>query len=275
MSSLKPDLYGGQKQPSKTSNTELRVQNPDAGLAYDSAEFQVAGNVVPGSLQFQPSTAQVEVKHGTTAVTHERHMSERSAGFQLSVNESSMIMTNLANMSSIAAVITQATTGFTQATISAGSLSTELTLSSATGLTTDDLVYTTFNEGQLTEFTEERYVKKVSSDTVTLRTPFSKAPATNQVLKRATEISQIEGGGDYKERHFNIKTSGDDQSVHVVNYPSAIVTGATNKKGGNNEVMGMDLTVAANATEYTGTGVSVPKFSTEHFIPRNIAKALS
>lgn len=275
MSTLKPDLYGGQRMPSKTSNTELRVQNPDALLAYDSAEFQVAGNMVPGSLQFQPSTAQVEVKHGTTAVTHERHMSERSAGFQCSVNESSAIMTALANMSSIAPVFTPATSGFTMATISAGSLSTELTLSSASGLTTDDLVYTTFNSGQLTQFTEERYVKKVSSNTVTLRTPFSKAPATDQLIYRALNISQIEGGGDYKERHFNIKTSGDDESVHIVDYPSAIVTGATNKKGGNNEVMGMDLTVSANATEYTGTGISVPKFSTEYMIPRNIAPTLT
>lgn len=275
MSSLKPDLYGGQKMPSKTSNTELRVQNPDALLDYDSPEFQVAGNAVPGSLQFQPSTAQVEVKHGTTAVTHERHMSERSAGFQVSVNESSVIMKNLANMSSIAPVFAQATSGFTQATIQAGSLSTELTLSSATDLTTDDLVYTTFNAGQLTEFTEERYVKKVASTTVTLRSPFSKAPATDQVLKRAVDIAQTEGGGDYKERHFNIKTTGDDQSVHILNYKSAIVTGATDKKGGNNEVMGMDLTVAANATEYTGSGGSVPVFSVEHFKPRNIAKALT
>lgn len=275
MSSNKPDLYGGQRMPSKTSNTELRVQNPDAGLAYDSLEYQVAGNLVPGSLQFQPSTSQVEVKHGTTAVTHERHMSERSAGFQCSVNESSSIMSALANMSSIPHTYTQATDGFTQATISAGSLSTELTLSSASGLTTDDLVYTTFNSGQLTEFTEERYVKRVSSNTVTLRTPFSKAPATDQVLKRSVVNSQIEGGGDYKERHFNIKTSGDDQSVHIVDYPSSIVTGATNKKGGNSEVMGMDLTIAANATEYTATGTSVPKFSTEYMIPRNVAKALS
>jgi hypothetical protein len=275
MSTLRPDLYGGQKMPSKTSNTELRVQNPDAGLAYDSAEYQIVGNVVPGTLAFQPTTAQVEVKHGTTAVTHERHMSERSAGFTASVNESSSILMALANMSSIAPVFTQATTGFTQATISAAATALQMTLSSATGLTTDDLVYTVFNEGQLTEFTEEKYVRSISGNVVTLRNPFSKAPAANQILKRATEISQIEGGSDFKERHFNIKTSADDQSVHVLNYPSAIVTGATNKKGSNGEVMGMDLTVAANATEYTGTGVSVPKFSTEHFIPRNIAKALS
>lgn len=274
MSTLRPDLYGGQKMPSKTSNTELRVQNPDAGLAYDSSEYQIIGNVVPGTLAFQPTTAQVEVKHGTTAVTHERHMSERSAGFTASVNESSAILMALANMSSIAPVFTQATTGFTQATISAGATAIQMTLSSVTNLTTDDLVYTTFNEGQLTEFTEEKYVRSISGNVVTLRNPFSKAPATNQVLKRATEISQIEGGSDFKERHFNIKTSGDDQSVHILNYPSAIVTGATNKKGSNGEVMGMDLTVAANATEYTGTGVSVPKFSTEHMIPRNIAKAL-
>lgn len=275
MSTLKPDLYGGQKMPSKTSNTELRIQNPDAALAYDSNEFQVIGNVKPGTLAFQPTAAQVEVKHGTTAVTHERHMSERSAGFQVSLDESSMILMNLANMSSIPPVITQATTGFTQATISAGATPLELTLSSATGLTTDDMVYTTFNSGTLTEFTEERYVRSVSGNNVVLRTPFSKAPASTQVLKRATEISQIEGGSDFKERHFNIKTTGDDQSVHILNYPSAIVTTATNKKGSNGEVMGADLTVAANATEYTGTGVSVPKFSTEHFIPRNIAKALS
>jgi hypothetical protein len=275
MSTLRPDLYGGQKMPSKTSNTELRVQNPDAALAYDSAEYQIVGNVVPGTLAFQPTTAQVEVKHGTTAVTHERHMSERSAGFTASVNESSSILMALVNMSSIAPVFTQATTGFTQATISAAATALQMTLSSATGLTTDDLVYTVFNEGQLTEFTEEKYVRSISGNVVTLRNPFSKAPAANQILKRATEISQIEGGSDFKERHFNIKTSADDQSVHVLNYPSAIVTGATNKKGSNGEVMGMDLTVAANATEYTGTGVSVPKFSTEHFIPRNIAKALS
>lgn len=274
MSDLKPNKYGGQKMPSKTSLTELRVTNPDAELAYDSDKFQTAAVVTPGSLSFQPSASQAEVKHGVTAVTHERHMSERSSGFQCSFQERSAIMMALQNMTSVSPVYVPATTGFTQGTIQLGSTAIELSLVSASGLTTDDLVYATFNSGELTEFEEERYIKNVSSNTVKLRHAFSQAPVADTLLNRAIRIEQAEAGADFKERHFNLKTSADDSSIHVLDYPSAVVGSGTPDLGSNSQAMGAQLNITANATEYTYNGETIPRFSSEYLIPRNVAKAL-
>ena len=271
-----PNKYGGQQTKSKTSNTELRVADHNAGLAFDSPKFQVVGFVEPGSLSFTPSTEQTEVKHGTTAITHERHMAGRSAGFQCNVNETTRLVKEIQNMTKdMVPVFTPATQNFIESTILFGSTALQLSLDDATGATTNDEVWATWYAGTIEELVEERLIKNVVGDTVTLQRPFSRVPEPTTLLKRNVDTVTREGGTEYLDLTSNMKMTGNDSSVHILHHDSVTPIQGTKNPGSNSAVMGSQLQFAANALEYTGTGESLPVFSEEHAIPRNVARGIN
>lgn len=277
MSTNSPDRTGGQQLKGRTAVTQLRAADANAQAAYTSTKLSVVGQVAPGALSFQESASAAEVKHGTTAVTVERHMSERSAGFQATINDSTRLLKQLQNMSGIVPTFTQATQGWTQSTIGLGSTTSALTLTSTSGLTTNDKVYAKWDAGTLYEREEERLVANVVDSThVTLQRPFSTTPEATTLLKRAIDTVFYMAGADYKEYTANLKMTGDDSSTHILHYPNAVVSQASRQAATNAQVMGSQINFTANASEYTtDSGEIVPKFSEEHDIPRNVALAIN
>jgi hypothetical protein len=274
MSTLKPDTFGGQIAPSKTSVTQLRVADAFQGLAPESNDYEVIGNVQPGSLQNQPNVGQVEVPHGTTAVTAERHMSTRASGFNLNLDEPSVKAKELANMSSIKPVYTPATTGFVSSTIVAVAPNLkQITLQNATSIEYKSWLLFTFADGKQ----EDRFVRKRNGNSVELWAPLSKTPALGSTVTRIHHSDQAEAGSDFRELIVNLKTSTDDQGLHLLHYDNAVVVQGTNNQGSNSQVMGVALNFAANAQEFPHpeTGVLVPKFSNERIYPPDIARTLS
>lgn len=275
MSTNKPDTFGGQIAPSKTSVTQLRVADAFEGLTPLSNDYDVIGNVQPGSLQNQPNVGQVEVPHGTTAVTAERHMSTRAAAFNLNLDEPSVKAKELANMSSVKPIYHPATTGFVSSTIVAISPNLkQVTLQNATSIEYKSWLLFTHADGKQ----EDRFVRrKVGSNAVELWSPLSKTPPIGSVVTRVHHSEQAEAGSDFRELTVNMKTSTDDQGLHLLHYDSTIVVQGTNNQGSNSQVMGVALNFAANAQEmpHPETGVSVPKFSTELIFPPDIARTLS
>lgn len=277
MSTLSPNKYGGQQLKGKTGLAEVRMADANAALAYDSANFQVAGNAQPASVNMTPAASKVDVNHGVVAVSHERHMSERSSGWDYTIQDTTKLISELANMSSLKPTFTQATQNWTSSTITFGSTASHLSVLSTTGLTTNDKVYAIWNAGTINEREEERLVQSVTDSlTLILQKPFSAAPEATTLLKRAIATVTLEGGGDYKEWTHNMKKTGDDSSVHILHHPSAVVISSTPLPPSNAAIMGSKVSWAANAVEYiTALGESVPTFSTEYDIPRNVALGIN
>lgn len=274
MTDIKPNLYGGQKTPSKTTNTEARIGKVGADLPYNSDQLQILGNPRPGSLSFPKTAGQVEVKHGVNAVTHKRHMSDRSSGLQFDLDESSAIVDELTNMTKDRAQLFQATTAFTQATILGGATKTQFTLSAApgTGLTDKDWVYAEFLTGTLNAYEEERRVLAVDGTKVTLSTPFTRAPVSGTILKRMRLRSQIDGGSDFDQRAFNLKITADNKDVTIVHAKQGTVTQGTPNPGANNAVMSSQIQVGFDAYEgLDDDGASIPIFSESLMIPASEA----
>jgi hypothetical protein len=277
MSNNRPDKYGGALSPTKTSNMEVRVAKKAAGLAYNSEDFQVLGNAVPGSFNPQPTMNKTEARYGVTSVTHEQHMSERDAAFTVNMNEATARARQLAYASDLPVIFNEATTGFTGSTVSTNA-TTDLffALDTTTGLTTDDLLLITHFAGNaLKEFKEERYVERVDGAVVYLRYPVSKPLPSGTVVKRLLNFQVREGGTNYEELHFNLKTTAVDSSIHVLDYPNARIDAGVARQGSNSELMGTELTVKAMATPVVAGNSKEPVFSTETIIPRNVAKALT
>lgn len=277
MSTLNPNKYGGQQLKGKTSLAEIRVADANAQLPYDSSDLQVAGNAQPASVNMTPAANSVNVDHGVVSVTHERHMSERSSGWDYTIQDTTKLLNELGNMSSLKPSFTQATQGWTSSTIALGSTAFQLTVASTTGLTTNDKVYAIWNAGTVNEREEERLVANIPNNTtINLQKPFSAAPQASTLLKRAIATVTLEGGGDYKEWTHNMKKTGDDSSVHILHHPSAVVMSAQPLPPSNSAILGHRLTWAANAYEYiTNLGESVPAFSAEYDIPRNVALGIN
>lgn len=276
MSNNSPNRTGGQLLKGRTAVTEFRHADANAALPYTSGDLKVDGTVAPGSLSFQQQASSAPVQHGTTAVIAERHMSERSSGFQVTVNDTTKDLKTLANMSGISQTFTQATSGYTQATIGYNSTRQQLSLSTVTGLTTNDKVVATWDAGTLYTRQEERYVQSISGLNITLQRPFSDTPEHSTQLIRAVDTVTIEGGADFKEYTFNLKTTGDDSSVHILHAQNGVVENGSRTGGTNSQVMGVQLNIGLNSTEYTtGDGELVPKFSEEHDIPRNVALGIN
>lgn len=277
MSTVSPNKYGGQQLHGKTQLAEIRCADENASLPYNSADLQVAGNAQPGSVNMTPSASKVDVNHGVVSVSHERHMSERSSGWDYTIQDTTKLMSELANMTSLQPYFVQATTGYTQATITYGSTASQLSLTTTTGLLADDMVYAIWYEGQQKVREEERLIKTVVDSThIILQKPFSSAPQSTTLLKRAIQTVVFDGGGDYKGWQHNMKKTGDDSSVFILDHPSAIVVSATPMAPSNNQIAGYKVSWAANAFEYiTALSESVPAFSTEYKTPRNVALGLN
>lgn len=277
MSTLNPNKYGGQQLKGKTALAEIRVADANAQLPYDSSNLQVVGNAQPASVNMTPAASKVDVNHGVVSVSHERHMSERSSGWDYTIQDTTKLLMELANMSSLKPVFTQATQGWTSSTIALGSTASQLTVVSSTGLTTNDKVYAIWNAGTINEREEERLVANVPDSThVTLQKPFSAIPTPTTLLKRAIATVTLEGGGDYKEWTHNMKKTGDDSSVFVLHHPSAVVISSTPLPPSNAAILGQKVSWAANAYEYLNQyGESLPAFSAEYDIPRNVALGIN
>ena len=277
MSDLIPDRTGGQQLKGRTGVTQLQVADANAQLDYDDPRFAVAGQAQPGSLSFDQSAQSTDTKHGTTAVVVERHMSERSSGFKIEINDSTRLIKWLQNMSSLAPEFVQATQNFTQSTMKIGSRADEVSLVSAASLTSGDKVWAVWDAGTIYERMEERYVASVVGNTVKFQRPFSETPEPTTLLRRAVDTLFIEGGADYREWSANLKTTGDDSSVHALLFANAVVNNGAQKAATNTQIRGAQLQFSANASEYTisATGEKVPKFSEEHDIPRTVALGLN
>lgn len=277
MSDNKPNKYGGHKSPPNTAQCEIRVQNADAGLEHDSEKFMVLGNADPGSFNPNPSMSNVESRQGVTSVTHELFMSERDAGFQLMLKESTARAKQLANATDLPVVFNLATAGFTQGTIVAGSTRSLLSISGAqaAGLTTDHMLLVTYDVGELTEAEEEVYVERVTGSQVIPRNKLSRVPTTGTLVQRVRMVQIPEGGTSYERLHFNLKNTLNDKSVQIMDYFNCRIMNGSRKPGSNSELQGVELTAKAIAKPVEIGGAEEPVFSYEYLYPRTEALALT
>lgn len=270
MSDLNPNKYGHRGSQTNTAQAELRVQNADALLAFDSNDYQVIGQANPGTFNLNPSMNKVQQRQGVTSVATQQFMSERDCSFSLTLDEDSARAKQLANGTDLAPVFTLATSGFTQGTIEIGSSNSQLTITDATtlGLSTDHLLLFTFFSGDaVKEFQEERYVKNVSGDTVTLRNKLSKAPEANDLVDRVKYYNVPEGGSSYEDLTVNIKNTLYDKSLNIIHYPLCNIDTAKKNPGSNNALRGTELTFTAMAQPETINSTEEPVFGRDYLVP--------
>lgn len=270
MSTMTPNKFGHRASQTNTAQAELRVANADAGLDWKSNEFQVIGQSTPGGFNPNPAMDKVQQRQGVTSAATKQFMSSRDTAFSITLEEDSARAKQLANGTDLAPVWTLASSGFTQGTVSGALSALQLTVTGAqaAGLTTDHLIKAKFNVGELTEFEEERYVKRVAGDAVTLRNPFSKTPPADTVIERIAYYNVPDGGTNYEDLHVNIKNTLYDKSLNVIDYPLCNIDTGKKNQGANNALRGVELTFSAMAQAEEISGSEEPVFGRDFLVPR-------
>lgn len=273
MSDMKPNKFGHRGSQANTAQAELRVANADAGLDWKSKDSQVIGQASPGSFNLNPSMDKVQNRQGIASAATQQFMSSQDRSFSLTLDEDTARAKQLANGTDLAPVYTLATTGFTSGTVGASSTNKTIVVTGAqaAGLTTDHLVLFTHNAGNpLLEFEEERYVKRVSGDEVTLRNPLSKVPDEDSVVKRLAYYNVPDGGTNYEDLHVNIKNTLYDKSLNIIDYPLCNIESGKKNPGANNALRGVEMTFTALAQEENGE----PVFGRDYLVPRKEVASL-
>lgn len=268
MSTQNVDKYGGLTNPSKTSVSELRITNPDAALDWDSTNYQVVGTMAT----FNPNNTanRADSRGGVPSVIQETHLAERDVMLTAGVREYSAISKQLLNMTDLPVTYTNSTQGFTSDVVGTGCTRTSLniTTAQASQLTVDNMIVITQLSGNTESFEEERIVKSVVGGTVVLRHPLSIAPASGDAVRRVTNFNVPEGGGSLKPRHVNIKTSADNNDLHIMNYPQCRSEGGTYNPGSASDLMAIELNFVALAQAETINSIEEPVFSREYLVPK-------
>jgi hypothetical protein len=277
MSDMKPNKFGHRGSQANTAQAELRIANADAGLEWKGNDFQVIGQANPGSFSPNPAMDKVQNRQGVTSVATQQFMSSRDSAFSITLDEDTARAKQLANGTDLPPVFTPATTGFTLGTIGAGSTIEKLVVTGAqaAGLTTDHLLLVKHNAGDpLLEMEEERYVKKVSGDDVTLRNRLSKAPPDGDTVQRLAYYHVPDGGTNYEDLHVNIKNTLYDKSLNVLDYPLCNIETGKKNPGANNALRGVELTFTALAQAETISGAEEPVFGRDYLVPRKEVASL-
>lgn len=277
MSDMKPNKFGHRGSQANTAQAELRIANADAGLEWKSNDFQVVGQANPGSFNLNPSMDKTQSRQGVTSAATQQFMSSRDASFSITLEEDTARAKQLANGTDLPPVFTPATSGFTLGTIGTGSTTEKIVVTGAqaAGLTTDHLLHLKHNAGNpLLEIEEERYVKRVSGDDVTLRNRLSKAPENGDTVQRLAYYNVPDGGSNYEDLHVNIKNTLYDKSVNVLNYPLCNIDTGKKNPGANNALRGVELTFTALAQAEEINNAEEPVFGRDYLVPRKEVSSL-
>lgn len=248
----------------KTASASFFVAPAAAELDIEATSgWQRVG--VAESLNFQPNEAGIiDVMTGNPGTSKEKHIGTSSATFDITTKETQPIARDLANKTTLTFTAVPATTDFVSSTIAASGASLRiLTLTDATDLAPGHRVAVPQGSGA-SAYTDYRFVKNVSTNTVTLEHELSEVPDDGTVVTRILRFDRYNGGKRLKEWSALIVASMNDDTVNAIKIPSFNVTGGQPQYNDpQSDIVKAQIAGGINAISVPINGVNEPVLSQE------------